>query len=268
MPIYELAVAALREGAYDFIEKPYDGERLTTAVARAAEKRRLVLDNRRLRAAGRGAGRPAAARREPRDTQTAGDPGRVADTDVDVLVVGETGSGKEVVAGRAPVEPAAGEALVALNCARFRRPSSRASSSATRAEPSRAPTAALGRIEHASGGTLFLDEIESCPPAMQAKLLRVLETRGWSRLARTAGQLDLRVVAAGKIDLSDRGARRIPRGPLLPARRRDAARSRRCANDATTYRCSTSTSCGASADRFHRAPPEITAAVSDYLAAT
>ena len=95
----ELAVAALKDGAYDFISKPFDGERLATAVAHAAEKRRLVLENRRLR---------AAAAEVPADLPLIGDaPGirrlretirQVADADVDVLVLGETGSGKEVVA--------------------------------------------------------------------------------------------------------------------------------------------------------------------------
>ena len=95
----ELAVAALKDGVYDFISKPFDGERLATAVAHAAEKRRLVLENRRLR---------AAAAEAPADLPLIGDaPGirrlretirQVADADVDVLVLGETGSGKEVVA--------------------------------------------------------------------------------------------------------------------------------------------------------------------------
>ena len=95
----DVAVAALKDGVYDFISKPFDGERLATAVARAAEKRRLVMENRRLR---------AAAAEAPADLPLIGDaPGirrlretirQVADADVDVLVVGETGSGKEVVA--------------------------------------------------------------------------------------------------------------------------------------------------------------------------
>src|SRR5262245_23961139 len=94
----ELAVAALKDGVYDFISKPFDGERLSTAVAHAAEKRRLVLENRRLRAAAESpADLPligdAPAIRRLRDTVR-----QVANADVDVLVVGETGSGKEVVA--------------------------------------------------------------------------------------------------------------------------------------------------------------------------
>ena len=105
----DLAVAALKDGVYDFISKPFDGERLAAAVGQAAEKRRLVLENRRLR---------AAAAETPDDLPLIGEaPGirrlretirQIADADVDVLVSGETGSGKEVVADApASVGPAA-----------------------------------------------------------------------------------------------------------------------------------------------------------------
>lgn len=95
----DVAVAALKNGVYDFISKPFDAERLTTAIAHAAEKRRLVLENRRLR---------AEASPEASDLPLIGETAairhlrenirHVADAGVDVLVFGETGSGKEVVA--------------------------------------------------------------------------------------------------------------------------------------------------------------------------
>ena len=265
----ELAVAALKDGVYDFISKPFDGERLATAVAHAAEKRRLVLENRRLR---------AAAAEAPADLPLIGDsPGirrlretirQVADADVDVLVVGETGSGKEVVASLLHRwSRRQSKHLVALNCGAL--PETVLESELFGHEVGAftgADRRRVGRIEHASGGTLFLDEIESCPPAIQVKLLRVLETRQVEPLGTNEQrQLDLRVVAASKIDLGDPAARAgfredlyyrlnvvTLRIPPLRERRDDIPQLfahflRR------------------SADRFHRAPPEITAAVSDYL---
>lgn len=206
----ELAVAAMKDGAYDFISKPFDGERLTTALAHAAEKRRLVLENRRLReAAAQATDLPmigdAPAIRRLRDTVA-----QVADADVDVLVLGETGSGKEVVARllhdlslRRP------RPFVALNCGAL--PETVLESELFGHEAGAftgADRKRVGRIEHASGGTLFLDEIESCPPAIQVKLLRVLETREVEPLGTNERRrLDLRVVAATKVDLADPAAR-------------------------------------------------------------
>ena len=207
----ELAVAAMKDGAYDFISKPFDGERLATAVAHAAEKRRLVLENRRLR---------AAAAETPADLPLIGDaPGirrlretirQVADADVDVLVLGETGSGKEVVAQLLHEwSRRRARNFVALNCGAL--PETVLESELFGHEAGAftgADRRRVGRIEHASGGTLFLDEIESCPPAIQVKLLRVLETREVEPLGTNERRrLDLRVVAATKVDLGDPAAR-------------------------------------------------------------
>ena len=205
-------MAALKDGVYDFISKPFDGERLATAVAHAAEKRRLVLENRRLR---------AAAAEAPADLPLIGDaPGirrlretirQVADADVDVLVAGRDrlgqGGGGEPAA---PVEPPAGaEPSSRSTAARCPRPCSRASSSATRPAPSPAPTAArIGRIEHAERRHALPRRDRACPPAIQVKLLRVLETREVEPLGTNERRrLDLRVVAATKVDLGDPAAR-------------------------------------------------------------
>ncbi|WP_062203974.1 sigma-54 dependent transcriptional regulator [Aureimonas sp. AU12] len=207
-----MAVDALREGAYDFIAKPYATDRLVESVRRATEKRRLVLENRQLRA--------LAERAADDDMPLIGEsPGmerlrrtlrQIADADVDVLVEGETGSGKEVVASllhrwsrRAP------RPFVALNCGAL--PETVIESELFGHEAG-AFTGALkkrvGRIEHSSGGTLFLDEIESMPPALQVKLLRVLETREVEPLGTNQRRaVDLRVVAAAKVDLGDPTAR-------------------------------------------------------------
>lgn len=264
----ELAVAALKDGAYDFISKPFDGERLATAVAHAAEKRRLVIENRRLRAAAEAPGDmpligDAPAIRRLRDTIR-----QVADADVDILVLGETGSGKEVVASllhqwsRRRVKN-----LVALNCGAL--PESVLESELFGHEAGAftgADRRRVGRIEYASGGTLFLDEIESCPPAIQVKLLRVLETREVEPLGTNERRrLDLRVVAATKVDLSDPAARGAFREDLYyrlnvvtlripPLRERKADVPPLFAHFLRR-----------AAERFGRPVPELTAAARDHL---
>ena len=207
----DLAVAALKDGVYDFISKPFESARLSGTVARAAEKRRLVLETRRL---------IAAAAQPPADLPLIGETAgvrrlremarQVADADVDALILGETGTGKEVVANLLHHwSRRRARNFVALNCGAL--PESVLESELFGHEPG-AFTGAIkrrvGRIEHASGGTLFLDEIESMPPALQVKLLRVLETREVEPLGTNERRrLDLRVVAATKVDLGDAEAR-------------------------------------------------------------
>jgi two-component system C4-dicarboxylate transport response regulator DctD len=265
----ELAVAALKDGAYDFISKPFDGERLATAVGHAAEKRRLVLENRRLRAAAEApADLPligdAPAIRRLRETIR-----QVADADVDVLVLGETGSGKEVVA-RLLHEWSRRRAkhLVALNCGAL--PETVLESELFGHEAGAftgAERRRVGRIEHANGGTLFLDEIESCPPAVQVKLLRVLETREVEPLGTNERRgLDLRVVAATKTDLGDPAARGGFREDLyyrlnVVTLRIPPLRERR--GDVPVLFAHF---LKRAADRFGRPMPEIGAAVRGHLA--
>lgn len=201
------AVEAMRRGAYDFLEKPYATHRLLTAVGHAWEKRQLVLENRRLQQASEGAQSDwpllgvSAPMVELRETIR-----HIADADVDVLLVGETGTGKEMAATALHQwsRRRAGQ-LVALNCGAL--PESVIESELFGHEPGAftgAQRRRVGRIEHSSGGTLFLDEIESMPPAVQLKLLRVLETRSVDPLGTNELRpVDLRVVAASKVDLAD-----------------------------------------------------------------
>jgi two-component system, NtrC family, C4-dicarboxylate transport response regulator DctD len=266
----ELAVAALKDGVYDFISKPFDAERLATAVEHAAEKRRLVLENRRLR---------AAAAETPADLPLIGDAAdirrlreairQVADAGVDVLVFGETGSGKEVVA-RLLHEWSGRRAknFVALNCGAL--PETVLESELFGHEAGAftgAERRRVGRIEHANGGTLFLDEIESCPPAIQVKLLRVLETREVEPLGTNERRkLDLRVVAATKVDLGDPAARGSFREDLyyrlnVVTLRIPPLRERR--EDIPLLFAHF---LKRAADRFGRPVPEITVAVRDHLA--
>ncbi len=214
------AVDALHEGVYDFIAKPYPAARLMDAVRRAGEKRQLVLENRRLRELARQSGEADApligespAMQRLRRTLR-----QIADADVDVLVEGETGSGKEVVASALHGwSRRASHPFVALNCGAL--PETVIESELFGHESGAFTGAAkrrVGRIEHSSGGTLFLDEIESMPPALQVKLLRVLETREVEPLGTNERRpVDLRVVAAAKVDLGSAEARAYFREDLF-----------------------------------------------------
>lgn len=202
-----MAVKAIKDGAYDFITKPFAADRLVQSVRRAAEKRRLVMENRALREAAGEAqdglpliGQTPAMDRLRRTLR------QIADTDVDVLVTGETGSGKEVVASLLHrwSRRAKGN-FVALNCGTL--PETVIESELFGHEAGAftgAQKKRIGRIEHASGGTLFLDEIESMPVSTQVQMLRVLEMREVTPLGTNEVRpVDLRVVAAAKVDLGD-----------------------------------------------------------------
>jgi len=202
----DIAVQCMRDGAYDFLAKPYPADRLVAAIKHAAEKRHLVLENRRLR--------EAAFSTEGEDTPLIGDAPamqrvkqilrHVADANVDVLVEGETGTGKEVVASTLHrLSQRRHHPLVAINCGAL--PDNVIESELFGHEPGAftgAQKKRIGRIEYSSGGTLFLDEIESMPLAVQVKFLRVLESRQITPLgSNEVRNLDMRVVAATKEDL-------------------------------------------------------------------
>ena len=172
----QLAAEAMRLGAYDFIEKPFAVSRLSAVIERALEKRRLVMENRSLRneldqkhdLTQRLAGRSPGILRLRREIEA------VAGTDADVLVVGETGAGKEVVARALHDygDRAKGN-FVAINCAAL--PADIFESELFGHEAGAftgAQKQRVGKLEHAQGGTIFLDEIESMPLDLQAKLLR------------------------------------------------------------------------------------------------
>ncbi|TKT76740.1 sigma-54 dependent transcriptional regulator [Aquamicrobium sp. LC103] len=205
----ETAVEMMRRGAYDFIEKPFDPARFSETLSRAAEKRRLVLENRRLRQAasdGALAGRILGTSRAAQDLRDA--VAEIAATDVSVVLHGETGVGKDLVA-RA-IHEASGRAdgnFVAINCAAI--PETMVESELFGHEQGAftgAVRARMGKIEHADGGTLFLDEVESMPLAMQAKLLRALQDHEVERLgSNRIVPVDLRTIAASKTDLVEAG---------------------------------------------------------------
>ncbi|KZS54062.1 sigma-54-dependent Fis family transcriptional regulator [Rhizobium anhuiense] len=206
-----MAVQAIQDGAYDFIAKPFAADRLVQSVRRASEKRRLVLENRMLRKAAEDAQENLPLIGQTPVMENLRNILRhIADTDVDVLVAGETGSGKEVVAQILHQWSHRRKGnFVALNCGAL--PETVIESELFGHEAGAftgAQKRRTGRIEHASGGTLFLDEIESMPAATQVKMLRVLEMREITPLGTNEVRpVDLRVVAAAKIDLGDPSVR-------------------------------------------------------------
>ncbi len=201
----EMAVEALHQGAYDFIAKPYPADRLVQSITRAAEKRRLVIENRQLRQALESSDETLPLIGQTPVMQNLRKTLRhVANADVDVLIAGETGTGKDVAAGLLHEWSRRKQGnFVALNCGAL--PEAVIESELFGHEAGAftgAQKRRVGRIEYASGGTLFLDEIESMPLSTQVKLLRVLETREVTPLGTNEHRpIDLRVVAAAKVDL-------------------------------------------------------------------
>ncbi|WP_280554459.1 sigma-54 dependent transcriptional regulator [Halomonas sp. 25-S5] len=201
------AVEAMREGAWDFLEKPFAGERLVEMVHRGIDKRRLSLENRELKAeleAQQSAPGPRLVGRAPAIHRLASMVQRISQVETDVLLFGETGAGKDLVA-RAIHERSrrGGHPFVAINCGAV--PESIIESELFGHEKGAFTGAVerrIGKFEHAEGGTVFLDEIESMPLSLQVKLLRVLQERSIERLgANVPVPLNLRVIAATKVDL-------------------------------------------------------------------
>lgn len=215
-----MAVQAMRDGAYDFVEKPFAAERLIDTVRRALERRRLMLENVALRKelAARDALVPRIIGRSDAIGQVRRLIVNVAPTDASVLIIGDTGTGKELVARSLhELSPRGAKPFVAVNCGAL--PESMFESEMFGYEPGAFTGAAkrrIGKLEHASGGTVFLDEIESMPPALQVKLLRVLQEGALERLGSNQPvQVDVRVVAAAKGDMQALVASGIFRRDLL-----------------------------------------------------
>ena len=196
----EDAVAAMKEGALDFLAKPVDPDHLLLLVARALEQRRLVTENLLMKeelAVRRGApqlvGEDSALRKVFASLQ------RAAATDTTVLLEGESGTGKELFARSLhALSPRADAPFVAINCAAI--PETLLETELFGHEKG-AFTGAVarkpGKFEMAHRGTLFLDEIGDLPLALQAKILRALEEKRFERVGGTVlVSVDVRLVAA------------------------------------------------------------------------
>jgi two-component system, NtrC family, response regulator HydG len=197
------AVECMRLGAYDYLPKPFEPDALRLAVGRALEKRRLAEENRALRmelADSRDllVGESTGMRRV-RDLIE-----RVAPSDSTVLVLGESGTGKELVARAVHRQsPRRGKPFVTVDCGSLAESVCESElfghvkGAFTGATNNRA-----GRFELADGGTVFLDEIGNVVPAIQAKLLRVLQEREIARVGSSeAVAVDVRIIAATNQDL-------------------------------------------------------------------
>ncbi len=205
------AIQAIRAGVYDFLEKPFSRERLLAVIQRASDQHRLVKENQQLKlrlaaASGidqivRGDSPPV---RELRDLIL-----RLAPKPVDVLIRGETGTGKELVARCLHDYGNRTGNFVAVNCAAV--PEHLFESELFGHEAGAftgATKARIGKIEHAKDGTLFLDEVEAMPLALQAKVLRVLQEREVERLGSNRPiPVNFRVVAATKVSLAELGSK-------------------------------------------------------------
>lgn len=204
----DLAVESMRQGAFDFITKPFQPEVVRAAVSRACERTRLRRENVLLKdTVVRLAGTPdiygvSAAINAVRELIM-----RVAPTNATVLITGETGTGKELVARAIHKNsPRASKPFVAVNCAAFTETlleselfghEKGAFTGADRSRP--------GLFETAHEGTLFLDEVAEMSPAAQAKLLRVVTDGQVLRLGTTRPRkVDVRLLAATHRDLSQR----------------------------------------------------------------
>ncbi|ABI55512.1 PEP-CTERM-box response regulator transcription factor [Alkalilimnicola ehrlichii MLHE-1] len=198
------ALQAVALGAYDFYIKPVDADMLRLIVDRAARLYELEEENRRL---ARGGESPLAGviTTDPGMLRVCRMVERVAPSDATVLLLGDSGTGKEVLARAVhDLSNRAGKRFVAINCAAI--PENLLESELFGYEKGAftgATRQTIGKIEHADQGTLFLDEIGDLPLSLQAKLLRFLQERTVERLGgRREIPVDIRVVGATNQDLA------------------------------------------------------------------
>jgi DNA-binding NtrC family response regulator len=196
----ETAIEAMKLGAYDYLTKPYHITELDALVKQAAEKRRLRVDNQRLR-------QQLARQSEMPEIVSVSDGmrealrlvERVAPSDASVLITGESGTGKELIAHAIHrLSNRADASFIDLNCAAFQETLLESELFGYEAGAfSGAKGRKLGLIELADGGTLFLDEVTELPTQLQSKLLRAIETRTFYRVGGVRKvEVNVRIVAA------------------------------------------------------------------------
>jgi len=204
---HESAVRAVRLGAYDYVSKPVDLEKLAAILQRATALSRLDREALRPEAIQEGAAPlPEIIGSSPAMRQIFDTIRRVARTDVTVLICGESGTGKELIARALHAQsPRRERPFAAINCSAI--PETLVESELFGHEKGSftgAHAQRKGRLEMADGGTVFLDEIAELPPTIQVKLLRVLQERSFERVGgRELLQLDVRVLAATNRNVED-----------------------------------------------------------------
>jgi DNA-binding NtrC family response regulator len=214
----EEAVTAMKDGAFDFLQKPVDLEQLNLLVQRAARQQELLRENLLLReeyAARYGfpriIGEHASIREVSNQIQ------RIAGTDSTVLLLGESGTGKELFARAIHhLSPRRDQPFVALNCAAI--PEGLVENELfghERGAFTGAGARKVGKMDLAHRGTLFLDEIGELPLAIQSNLLRVLEERRFERVGGTQSiDVDVRIIVATNRDLQKSMAEKLFREDL------------------------------------------------------
>jgi DNA-binding NtrC family response regulator len=208
VPTIELAVESMRQGAFDFITKPFNPEVVRATVRRACERTNLLRENQLLKSTvGTLLGDDTIFGNSGEIKAVREQIARVAPTDATVLIVGETGTGKELVARAIHRNSRrANKPLIAVNCAAFTETLLESELFGhERGAFTGADRARQGLFEAAHGGTLFLDEAGEMSPAAQAKLLRVLVDGEVVRVGSTqARKVDVRVLVATHRNLEER----------------------------------------------------------------
>jgi two-component system response regulator HydG len=200
----EVAVEAIKEGAYDFITKPVKKAQLLHAVEKASERQYLSRENKELRSQLQQSGVKKFVYSSPEMRAIAKMVEQVAPSTATVLITGESGTGKEVIADAIhAASPRRGKPLIKISCAAL--PETLLEAELFGYEKGAftgANARKEGRFELAHGGTLFLDEIGEISPAVQVKLLRVLQDQKFERLGGTRTiDADVRILAATNKDL-------------------------------------------------------------------
>ena len=215
----ETAVEAMKLGAYDYLTKPYSITELDVRVKQAAEKRRLRVDNLRLREQlARQSGLPEIVSVSDAMTEAVRLVERVAPSEASVLITGESGTGKELIAHAIHrLSTRAEGSFIDINCAAFQESLLESELFGYEAGAfSGAKGRKLGLIELADGGTLFLDEITELPAQLQAKLLRAIETRTFFRVGGVRKvEVNVRIIAATNRNLESVVANESFRSDLL-----------------------------------------------------